>query len=204
LGAEGLSLPLADLVTKHSELEVLRDQETLAEFLASTADLLEQQGYLNRKRLDELKGEVSERFDQMLSQEMSLEEFAGKFEMLRRLICRPPDGPDDGGGPGGGGGGPTETSGQRASRIIQTLGALATIGGLIAALMFGSPDKSVPEPPGKPPVELPNEIRLLALLLLAALVDWLDVQGMIPDAQPEIEDSPVEELARGRTLTAGA
>lgn len=169
LEAEGLSLPLADVAVAHPELEVFRDRETLEDFLNSTADLLEQQGYLNRKRLDELKGEVSGRFDQMLAQQLSLEEFTNKFEMLHRLICRPPEGPDGGGDPGGGG--PTETPGQRASRIIQTLGALATIGGLIAALMFGSPDKPVPQQPAKPPVELPNEIRLLALLLLAALVD---------------------------------
>lgn len=202
LEAEGLSLPLADVAAAHPELEVFRDRETLEDFLNSTADLLEQQGYLNRKRLDELKGEVSGRFDQMLSQQLSLEEFTNKFEMLHRLICRPPEGPDGGGDPGGSG--PTETPGQRASRIIQTLGALATIGGLIAALMFDSPDKPVPEQPTKPPVELPHELRLLALLLLAALVDWLDAQGMIPDAPPEIADDPVEDLVRERTMTAGA
>lgn len=203
LDAEGLSLPLADVAAAHPELEVFRDRETLEDFLNSTADLLEHQGYLNRKRLGELKGEVSGRFDQMLAQQLSLEEFTHKFEMLHRLICRPPEGPDGGGDPGGGGG-PTETPGQRASRIIQTLGALATIGGLIAALMFGSPDKPVPEQPTKPPVELPHELRLLALLLLAALVDWLDAQGMIPDAPPEIDNAPVEELVRERTMTAGA
>ena len=184
-GEQHITVPLSDIAGSHAELAMFQNWDSLEDVFATINDLLVKQGYLDRERAELIREQSKNSFNEMVESKIGFDEFLANFETLKRFCCdQPPgsfgDGPDDEPPPGPEG---NETRSQKVSRYLDNLASLATIGALLAPLIWIEPAKPPPPPPQKPPIEYPLELRLLVLLLLSVQARRLSAGGMVPAAE---------------------
>jgi hypothetical protein len=198
-GEQHITVPLSDVARSHPELAMFQDWDSLEDVFATINDLLVKQGYLDRERAELIREQSKNSFNEMVESKIGFDEFLANFETLKRFCCDQPPGsfgvgPDDEPPPGPEG---NETRSQKVSRYLDNLASLATIGALLAPLIWTEPAK--PPPPQKPPIEYPLELRLLVLLLLSVQARRLSADGIVP-----AEERPVPALVgAGSGATSG-